>query len=266
VGNDILALTTKFTLFHLMMVHVPLFLALLIAAPNPTTSFAAWLKCSRDLEVDEVIMNNVVDAAPVDGDGVKLAVYDATGTRVDVDSVVWIDEGSPTSQSFDIKIDPDTSKSLGDIQFVVETYPFDHGGVLNSSLIPTASNHNVQSYPTVPSSAPKTPTPVSPAPVSPAPASSNEYLHKGATYTSFVGASSGGGVLCDGKRAHARSKSGYVKYELLVANPNDGKSDVISEIWAGWSQNHGAVTLTPRIQFKRSKEQVGEQSLSKEEL
>mmetsp|Transcript_1017 Transcript_1017/g.2133 ORF Transcript_1017/g.2133 Transcript_1017/m.2133 type:complete len:190 (+) Transcript_1017:194-763(+) len=80
---------------------------------------------------------------------------------------------------------------------------------------------------------------------------SNKKQHK-AKRTSFTGASGVGGLLCNGKRAHARGKNGNVTYTLVPNKVCDTNKDgIIAEVWGGWSEYHGAVTLTPRIIFKK---------------
>lgn len=75
--------------------------------------------------------------------------------------------------------------------------------------------------------------------------------------SSFVNASSGGGILCSGRRAHARGKRGAVKYELATKGK---ETSIFAEVVAGFSEYHGAVTLTPRILFKRKEKQQYEPS------
>jgi hypothetical protein len=157
-------------------------------------------------------MNNKVRNAPAN-DPVRIAVYDASGSRVDVpseenngDSVVWIDPSDDThSTSYVIRMDSNTVEWMSDLQYVVETSPF--GGLFSSGSMPASGS------------------PSSESPVS-----------------SFVGASVGGGVLCNGKRAHARGKASHVKYESAT--------NMTQALLAGWSEYHGPVTLTPRILFK----------------
>jgi len=204
---------------------------LLLFLPSPTSGFAAWLKCSRQLEADEIIMNNKVRHASEENDAsvVKLAVYDESGsTRVDVASdnggggaIVWIDNDF-TSLSFKIGLDQSTLSDLSDIQYVVESTPF------YASPSPR------------PAPSPNVPT-----------INSNKKQHK-AKRTSFTGASGVGGLLCNGKRAHARGKNGNVTYTLVPNKVSDTNKDgIIAEVWGGWSEYHGAVTLTPRIIFKK---------------
>lgn len=199
--------------------------------PSPISGFAAWLKCDRQLEADEVIMNNKVRHADEENDAplIKLAIYDESGnTRVDVPSdaggagtIVWI-ETDVTHLSFKIGLDQSTSSDLSDIQYVVESKPF----------------HASPSPRSVPS--PNVPT-------------------INSKHTSFTGASGGGGLLCNGKRAHARGKKSYVNYTLVPKKGrNTDENGAIAEIWAGWSEYHGAVTLTPRIIFKRKESLASE--------
>lgn len=206
----------------------------LLLLPYSASGFAAWLKCNRQLEADEVIMNNKVrHAIDEEGDSslVKLAIYDESGNnRVDVTSddrgggaIVWIDN-DVTHMSFKISLDQSTLSGLSDIQYVVESTPF--------KVSPSPR----------PAPSPNVPT-----------IHSSDKKHSNTKRTSsFTGASGGGDVLCNGKRAHARGKNGSVSYTLV---PNKGrntdKDGIIAEIWGGWSEYHGTVTLTPRIIFKR---------------
>lgn len=179
-------------------------------------------------------MNNKVVQVPSDEDDVvKLAVYDLSGSRVDEDSIVWIDESALASAktiSFNIRVDSSTVEGLSDIQYVVETDPFNNA-------------------PDVPSSAPNAgaPTPrmpAAPSPIAPAKRST----------TGFSGASAGGGVLCEGRRSHARGKNGYVSFVLAADTLKDSASkedaQILSEVWGGWAEGHSKVTLTPKIYFK----------------
>mmetsp|Transcript_10650 Transcript_10650/g.22900 ORF Transcript_10650/g.22900 Transcript_10650/m.22900 type:complete len:245 (-) Transcript_10650:350-1084(-) len=212
--------------------------------------FAAWLKCNRHLEEDEIIMNNKVKKAPTEEPMVKLAVFDTSGTRVDVpsedndgDTIVWIDPSdSSPSLSFVIGLDPDTVKKLADVQYVVESTPFDDSKQGSISEVK-------QGYPS--------PTPMTPTVPSP----------KSMTESSFIGASPGGGILCNGRRGHARGKKGSLKYELVTKKRSRPKEEdatitgevddgTLSEVVAGYSAYHGAVTLTPRILFKRKEKQT----------
>lgn len=205
----------------------------LLLLPYSASGFAAWLKCNRQLEADEVIMNNKVRHADEEGDSslVKLAIYDESGNnRVDVTSddrgggaIVWIDN-DVTHMSFKISLDQSTLSGLSDIQYVVESTPF--------KVSPSPR----------PAPSPNVPT-----------IHSSDKKHSNTKRTSsFTGASGGGDVLCNGKRAHARGKNGSVSYTLV---PNKGrntdKDGIIAEIWGGWSEYHGTVTLTTRIIFKR---------------
>lgn len=204
-------------------------------------------------------MNNRVVSAPLDNHGgdtiVKLAVYDSSGKRVDENSIVWIDdeatESSP-SISFHIRVDPSTSEGLTDIQFVVETFPFKNK---------TPSAPSPQISPSPPSVG--APSPHVPSATAPQVASIKVSL------TGFTATSAGGGVLCDGKRSHVRGKNGFVKYEIVTNNfkgnmeSDGGGAQIISEVWAGWSENHGTVTLTPKLYFKHRE---ASQDANKEEL
>ena len=193
--------------------------------------FAAWLKCNRRLEEDEIIMSNKVRKALVDDEPVRLAVYDEAGSRVDIpsidnsgESVVWIDTSdTSSSKSYQIRMDATTIEGLSDIQYVVETSPFDgiHSPGVGSKPKPPDS----------PSPAKKIPAVISSSTVSPTPSSA------------FISASTGGGILCNGQRAHARGKASYVNYEYTT--------NKTQEIVAGWSEYHGRVTLTPKVTFKR---------------
>ena len=209
----------------------------LLLLPYSTSGFAAWLKCNRQLEADEVIMNNKVRHADEEGGSsvVKLALYDESGNnRVDVASddggggaIVWIDNDVTHNMSFKIGLDQSTLSGLSDIQYVVESTPF--------KVSPSPR----------PAPSPNVPT-----------IHSSDKKHSNTKRTSsFTGASGGGGVLCNGKRAHARGKNGSVSYTLV---PNKGrntdKDGIIAEIWGGWSEYHGAVILTPRIVFKRKRQ------------
>ncbi|KAL7478460.1 hypothetical protein ACHAW6_004225 [Cyclotella cf. meneghiniana] len=232
---------------------------LLIQLSGLSSGFSAWLPCHRSLEEGEVIMNNRVVSAPLgnhDGDAiVTLAVYDSSGKRVDENSVVWIDdeakESSP-SISFHIGVDPSTSEGLTDIQFVVETYPF-------KNRTPSAPSRQISPSP------PNVGAPSPHVPSATAPQTASTKI----STTGFTATSAGGGVLCDGKRSHARGKTGFVKYEVVTNNfKSNTESDevgaqVISEVWAGWSENHGKVTLTPKIYFKHRN---ASQDTNKEEL
>ncbi len=209
---------------------------LVLFLPSPISGFASWLKCNRQLEADEVIMNNKVRHPDEENDApvIKLAIYDESGnTRVDIHSdagddgaIVWIDSDD-TLMTFKIGLDQSTTSDLSDIQYVVETTPFH----------------------TSPSPRP------APAPNVPTINSNNKK-----SYSSFTGASDSGGLLCNGKRAHTRGKKSYVNYTLV---PKKGRrhtdeDGTIAEIWAGWSEYHGAVTLTPRIIFKRKESPASE--------
>ena len=171
-------------------------------------------------------MNNKVKKALAD-EPVRIAVYDISGSRVDVpseenngESIVWIDPSDESiSISYMIRMDPDTIEGLSDIQYVVETLPF--GGTYSPgsmSPLPGSPSNN------------RSPSPSAKIPV--------------VTLQSAVSSFVGGGVLCNGKRAHARGKTGYVNYSYEFATNNN------QELFAGWSEYHGPVTLTPRISFK----------------
>jgi len=175
--------------------------------------------------------NKIVRHASDDHSVVKLAIYDDSGsTRVDVASddggaVVWIDDDvlhASTSLSFKIGLDQSTLSGLSDIQFVIDSTPF----------------HVSPSSPK-PAPAPKVPTTNTPT---------ERKLNK----TSFTGVSTGGGIMCGGKRAHARGKKANVTFTLVTNKIKDEDNNNLAEIWGGWSQSHGAVTLTPRIIFKRN--------------
>jgi len=247
--------------FQSFMIHTALLLAII---PTPSLGFAAWLKCNRYLEEDEIVMNNRVLKAQADEDSplVKLAVFDSSGSRVDVtsgdpdgDSFVWIDaEVDYSTLSFDVRLDSETVGDLADIQFVVETTPFQREDIPPE---PKSPSPNVPSYSERPSSPAPAPAPA-PAPI---PAYNQNAEESKSDEPGFVGTSTGGGIMCGGRRGHARGKSGYVKYKLgKKKDPNANKSeqnvdvelqDSLGEMWAGWSQNHGPVKLTPRIIFKR---------------
>ena len=227
-----------------MMLFPPFFLCfftlliLLSILFIPTSGFAAWMKCNRYLEEDEIVMNNRVRKAKGDDETpmVKLAVYDSSGSRVDVpseasngDAIVWIDHDVTSSRKpiFDIRLDPETLGDLSDIQFVVETTPFDEDAL---------------SYPT---------QPADPAPApNPAPFPSDQQMT--AEHSSFLRASAGGGIMCDGRRGHGRGKSSVIQYQLGKKDNESSKDDIVfSEIFAGWSEYHGPVNLSPKVIFKR---------------
>lgn len=180
-------------------------------------------------------MNNRVRKAPAEGYA-RLAVYDASGSRVDVsddddassgDAIVWIEPSQSSQLSFTVSMDPETTASMADIQFVVETAPFEDAGAKKA--------HGSPSY-----NRPPSPTPMTPTVPNPAPSRVPE--------SSFVSASGGGGILCNGRRGHARGKKGYLQYELVTKHRDH---DTLAEVVAGYSEYHGPVTLTPRIVFKR---------------
>jgi hypothetical protein len=175
-------------------------------------------------------MNNKVKKALVD-DPVRIAVYDVSGSRVDVpseenkgESIVWIDPSDESNlTSFVIRMDPVTIEGMSDIQYVVETLPF--GGTYSPGSM--------------------SPSPGSPSNNrSPSPSAKIPVVTSQSPFSFFDGTSTGGGILCNGKRAHARGKAGYVKYSHEFATNKN------QEIFAGWSEYHGPVTLTPRISFK----------------
>lgn len=207
-----------------------LLLTLLLGLVRNSLGFAAWLKCNRRLEEDEIIMNNKVRKAQ-DDEAVRLAVYDESGSRVDVsstdisgESIVWIESSDATSsKSYQIRMDAASIEGLSDIQYVVETTPFDgiHSPGRGSKPKPPESPFPAKKIPAVVSSSTVSPTPSS----------------------AFISASKGGGILCDGQRAHARGKASYVNYEYTT--------NKTQEIVAGWSEYHGRVTLTPKVTFKR---------------
>ena len=196
-------------------------------------------------------MNNKVKKAPTDDPPVKLAVYDASGSRVDVpseenngDSIVWIDPSdSSPSLSFVISMDPEMVKGIADIQYVIETAPFEHLKV-GASSNPSGSTASSHSRPSPTPMVPTVPSRTTPDSVS---------------ESSFINASNGGGILCSGSRAHARGKKGSVRYELAMKKESKQKDNtsaseddgILSEVVAGYSDYHGPVTLTPRVLFKR---------------
>lgn len=185
-------------------------------------------------------MNNKVNRSPAE-EPVRLAVYDASGSRVDVPSeevedggsIVWIDpsDDGPSSIYFTIRMDSETTSDMSDLQYVVETSPFE-----GMSSSPKAPPHGSPSNRSRPAPSPMTPTIPIPVKVS---------------ESSFVKASGGGGILCDGMRGHARGKNGSVNYELVTTVATKQAGDALAEIVAGYSEYHGAVTLTPRVLFKR---------------
>eukprot|EP00956_Cyclotella_meneghiniana_P032128 scaffold86884_cov80-Cyclotella_meneghiniana.AAC.2 len=201
-----------------------------IQSSHLSLGFSAWLPCHRSLEEDEVIMNNKVVEAPMDTDNtvVALAIYDSSGNkRLDVDSIVWIDEelaASLQSIQYTVRMDPSTIDELSDIQYVVEAQSFEND------------------------------TPVAPIPPShraPSAAPSPDIVTAEGSKTGFVAASSGGGVLCGGKRSHTRGKTGFVTYQLNLSHiKKSGGEEFLSSMWGGWAEGHSKVTLTPRIYFK----------------
>jgi hypothetical protein len=131
-------------------------------------------------------MSNKVRKALVDDEPVRLAVYDEAGSRVDIpsidnsgESVVWIESSdASSSKSYQIRMDATTIEGLSDIQYVVETSPFDgiHSPGVGSKPKPPDS----------PSPAKKIPAVISSSTVSPTPSSA------------FISASTGGGILSEG--------------------------------------------------------------------
>jgi hypothetical protein len=218
----------------LLWINFMLACTLLVQLPCRSSGFSAWLPCQRYLEEDEVIMNSKVVGASDSDATVKLAVYDSSGSRVDEDSIVWVDDASTSSLNFQIRMDASTTHDLSDIQFVAESYPFEDA----------QSTPNAPSPPNVGAPSPNVQS-----------ATSTQKPHANNLSTKFTGASTGGGVQCNGRRSHTRGKTGFVKYELVPKpSSNDGsgaEGGILSEIWAGWSENHGKVTLTPKIYFKR---------------
>lgn len=211
-----------------------LLLTLLLGLARNSLGFAAWLKCNRRLEEDDFIMNNKVRKAQ-DDEPVRLAVYDESGSRVDVsstdisgESIVWIDSSdASSSKSYQIRMDAASIEGLSDIQYVVETSPFD-------GIHSPGGGSKPKPAPESPSPAKKIPAVVFSSTVSPTPSSA------------FISASTGGGILCNGQRAHARGKASYVNYEYTT--------NKTQEIVAGWSEYHGRVTLTPKVTFKRKED------------
>lgn len=191
-------------------------------------------------------MNAKVENVPTDeGSVVKLAVYDLSGARVDTESVVWLNEdeiADSKSISFNIRLDESTLDGLSDVQYVVETYPY-------------------RDVPSVPSSAPNAGAPSPRMPVAPSPVASVK-----TSTTKFSEASAGGGVMCEGKRSHARGKNGHVTFVIgsdalrsIMKNDNE---HILSEVWAGWAEGHSKVTLTPKVYFKLKEKDI----TNKEEL
>ena len=173
-------------------------------------------------------MNNKVKKAPAETP-VKLAVYDMSGVRVDVadtkenestsTGVVWVESNDHSILSFTIRMDAESMEGISDIQFVVETSPFEE---LNGS-----------------SKGAPSPTPMNPT------------IHTVLEESSFVNKN----VLCNGSRSHARGKLGKVQYELVTKRTQhqqqDDDDNILAEIVGGYAAYHGPVTLTPRIIFKR---------------
>ena len=69
--------------------------------------------------------------------------------------------------------------------------------------------------------------------------------------SSFISAS-----MCNGRRSHARGKNGSVVYKLVMNDNQKQNNNILAEIVAGYSEYHGAVTLTPRIIFKRKESEI----------
>ena len=157
-------------------------------------------------------MNNKVKKAPIE-EPVRLAVYDASGSRVDVpsevndgDSIVWID--APTASpsfSFTIRMDPETTSGMADLQYVLETAPFED---IKEEIDSTPSSASKTPSHGAPSHHHHRPSPTPMIPTVPTPVSVAE--------SSFVKASEGGGILCNGRRGHVRGKNGSVNYELVT--------------------------------------------------
>ena len=173
-------------------------------------------------------MNNKVKKTPADNP-VKLAVYDMSGIRVDVTNtnenespstgVVWVDSNDDSILSYTIRMDVESMEGISDIQFVVETSPFEE---LNGSS----------------RGAPSPPTPMIPT------------IHTVVEKSSFVNDN----VLCNGRRGHACGKLGKVQYELVTRrtqHQQDDDDNILAEIVGGYAEYHGYVTLTPKIIFKR---------------
>ncbi|KAL7554700.1 hypothetical protein ACHAWF_018374 [Thalassiosira exigua] len=189
-------------------------------------------------------MNNKVLVAPAEGPVVKLAAYGA-GERADIpsgeasgDSIVWISPFAPPLMSFKIGLGPETVEGLSDVQFVVGALPFEGIKVKGEN----DSGSTTPSY--------NQPSPTPKAPTVPSPSSSSK------VGSSFVDASNGGGILCNGRRGHARGKKGTVSYDLVTkpkrgGNRDDEGNEILAEVVAGYAAYHGPVTLTPRIIFKR---------------
>eukprot|EP00584_Thalassiosira_punctigera_P010743 CAMPEP_0172545566 /NCGR_PEP_ID=MMETSP1067-20121228/15466_1 /TAXON_ID=265564 ORGANISM="Thalassiosira punctigera, Strain Tpunct2005C2" /NCGR_SAMPLE_ID=MMETSP1067 /ASSEMBLY_ACC=CAM_ASM_000444 /LENGTH=211 /DNA_ID=CAMNT_0013332333 /DNA_START=176 /DNA_END=814 /DNA_ORIENTATION=- len=211
-------------------------------------------------------MNNEVRKAPAEEPSVKLAVYDVSGSRLDVpseendgDFIVWIDASDPSpSLSFVIRMDPEMVKEMADLQYVVETSPFD-GVKGGASGEPSRSK--------TPSHQHSRPSPTPMILTAPSPATA-------VTKSSFVNASNGGGILCNGRRGHARGKNGSVKYELATKTKSKQRDDssaseddsLLAEIVAGYSEYHGPVTLTRRVLFKRKDTQAESRTAGQGEL
>lgn len=125
-----------------------LLLTLLLGLARNSLGFAAWLKCNRRLEEDDFIMNNKVRKAQ-DDEPVRLAVYDESGSRVDVsstdisgESIVWIDSSDASSSKlYQIRMDAASIEGLSDIQYVVETSPFDGISYIPPEEDPSLSQH-----------------------------------------------------------------------------------------------------------------------------
>mmetsp|Transcript_4306 Transcript_4306/g.9556 ORF Transcript_4306/g.9556 Transcript_4306/m.9556 type:complete len:186 (-) Transcript_4306:365-922(-) len=118
---------SKRTLLHAL--HV----IMLSNQPQQAIGFASWLKCQREMEEDEIIMNNKVNGAPGE-DPISIAVYDRSENRVDEKSVVLIEPGQ-SKILLNIKLDERTLGRFHDVQFLVETLPYERGEALQSSFI-----------------------------------------------------------------------------------------------------------------------------------
>lgn len=81
----------------------------------------------------QIIMNNKVNGAPGE-DPISIAVYDLLENRVDEKSVVLIEPGQ-SEILLNIKLDERTLGRFNDVQFLVETLPYERGEALQSSFI-----------------------------------------------------------------------------------------------------------------------------------
>jgi len=61
---------------------------------------------------------------------------------------------------------------------------------------------------------------------------------------------------CNGRRSHARGNNGSVIYKLVMNDTQKQNNSILAEIVAGYSEYHGAVTLTPRVIFKRKESEI----------